>query len=316
MNKNLFKKLLIVFLLVLTISLYGCSQGSDEYPRKPITWIVPFGTGGGSDQFARMMENVIEKNTDVEIVVVNMPGANTSVGLNHLMSQDADGYTIYGSTTDSVINMVNGGSDYDLDDIIGLARIQYNIDMIFMNSDETRFTNFDSMIEYMQDNTLSIATTGLDGADATAIRTIEEIMDVTFNIVPYSEPGERYAALAGGHVDLLFEQPGDIKSFLDSEVYSPIISMSEDRITGFEDVPTSIENGINVTNGYWRGVWVKAGTNDEYVQFLIELMQDAIETEEYLTYETEKSLHLRDGWLSGDDFETFMENEYNYYAGN
>ncbi len=310
------KKIMILF-LVLGLVLMGCNmvQARGEYPSKPITWVVPFGTGGGSDQFARMMEKQIEEISDTEIVVVNIPGAKTAVGLNHLLQQPADGYTIFGATTDSIINMVTGVSPFTLEDISVVAKVQHNVDMWFIRSDEDRFSNFNELIAYARENPrqLSIATTGLNGADALTIHQIEKAKEVKFEVIPFNQPGERYSALAGGHVDILHEQPGDVLSFLDSDKYKPIISMTENRVRGFTDVPSTVEKEMDLTAGYWRGVWVKNGTPQEAVDHLLTLISEAVKTEQYKEYEKRKYLHLRKGLLIGEDFAKFMEKEYEYY---
>jgi len=312
------KKFILILIIALSFTtLTACQSDSkiDEYPKKPITWIVPFGTGGGSDQFARIMEKQIEKNSEAEIVVVNIPGAKTAVGLNQFMDKDSDGYTVLGATSDTIINMATGTSEQTVSDIIPVARIQYNIDMLFINNEESRFSNYEEMIDYLKENPegLSVGTTGLDGADAFTIKKIEEHEDVKFKIMPFSEPGERYAALAGGHIDLLFEQPGDIISFLDANKYKPILSMSDERIEGFEEIPTTAEYGMDITKGYWRGIWVKKGTSQEHIDYITNLIIEAVESEDYKKYEESKFLHLREGLLYGEDFKKFIEDEYQYY---
>ena len=62
----------LIFILILLLSFSFTTFAQNDYPSKTITWIVPFGTGGGSDQFARMMEKQIEKISETEIVVINM----------------------------------------------------------------------------------------------------------------------------------------------------------------------------------------------------------------------------------------------------
>ena len=312
MYKKYFTFLLVILLV---LSFFQISFAQNEYPSKPITWIVPFGTGGGSDQFARMMEKQIEKISDTEIVVINIPGSKTAVGLNQLMQKNADGYTVFGATTDSIINLVTNVNKYELNQITPVAKVQHNVDMWFIRSSEKRFSNFDELIDYAKNNSekLSIATTGLNGADSLTIKQIEENKNIDLKNIPFSEPGERYAALAGGHVDILHEQPGDVMSFIDSGDYKPIIVMANERVKGFEEVPTTIEKEIDVTAGYWRGVWVKEDTPDYALEYLKNIIKKAVNTEEYQEYEKRKYLHLREGLLLGDKFSDFIEKEYEYY---
>lgn len=277
--------------------------------------MIPYGTGGGSDQFARnLIQAAKEVDASYNIVPINMPGAMTGTGLNHFMKQKADGYTIFGGTQDVMLTMVQGNSDYTLEDIEPIMRNQYNIDMWFIQNQEKRFKNFDELIDFAKENPgeLKVATTGLHGTDAIAIKRIEEHFNVKFTNVPYDEPSERYAALVGGNVDILHEQPGDVKAFLDNQDYLPVIAMSAEKIKGFEDVPTTLDYDLELTTGFWRGVFAKAGTPPEVVEALKDLLIQAMETESYQTYEQDQYLYLREGLLTGEELTTFLEDEYSY----
>lgn len=243
-----------------------------------------------------------------------MPGAMTGTGLNHFLKQKADGYTIFGNTQDVLLTMVQGNSNHTLEEIEPIMRNQHNIDMWFIKSQEDRFQNFDELIEYAKQHPgkLKVATTGLNGTDAIAIKRLEEHFDVKFKNVPYDEPSERYAALLGGNVDIIHEQPGDVKSFLDNEDYKPVIAMSAEKVQGFEDVPVTSQYDLDLSTGFWRGVSVKSGTPPEVVEKLQELFTKAMETESYQKYEKEQYLNIREGILTGEALKTFLEDEYSY----
>ena len=311
------RKLLLLMITVLTIlSLASCGTNTDDsYPSKAIEVIVPFGAGGGSDQFARMLESQIEANTDYELVLVNMPGAATAVGYEYFMSEPADGYTIMIATTDTIINLSQGITEGNIEDIEGIAVPQLNIDMLFINGDEDRFSNFDELVAYSVENNveITVGTVGIEGSEFLTISAIEEVTGAKFQLIPYSEPGERYAALGGGHIDVLFEQPGDISAFLESNDYIPIIAMCEERLESFADVPTSVENGINVVNGYWRAVLVNSEVPDEIKEILREMIINAIDTDGYKEYAHNKYLDLRDGYYGADEVNDFLTTEHEYY---
>ncbi len=312
------KKLLV---LIVALGLFSAcsSEGSQgegmDYPQKNINWVIPYGTGGGSDQFARnLIQAAKEVNPDYNIVPINMPGAMTGTGLNHFMKQKADGYTIFGATQDVILTMVQGNSSHTLDDIEPVIRNQHNIDMWFISNKEKRFSGIDELIEYAKENPgeLKVGTTGLYGTDAIAIKRMEEHFGVTFTNVPYDEPSERYAALVGGNVDIVHEQPGDVKAFLDNGDYIPVIAMSNEKVKGFEDVPLSSDYELDLTTGFWRGVFAKEGTPPEVTEGLQELFTKAMETETYKKYEKEQYLDLREGLLTGEELSTFLEEEHSY----
>ena len=309
------KIIAVIIVLALLFTFAGCTSQASDYPARSIKLIVPFGTGGGADQFARILEQEIEANTDMELTIVNVPGAATAVGFESFMSEDADGYTMMIATTDTIINMAQGISEGDISEIEALAVPQLNVDMLFINASETRFTNFEEMVAYSVDNNVEIqvATLGVEGSEFLTLSAISRATGAQFALIPYSEPGERYAALAGGHVDVLFEQPGDVRSFVDSGEYLPIISMSEKRLEAFSDVPCSVELGIDVTNGYWRALLIKSDVPDEYKDVLRDAVMLAINTTSYQEYADEKYLNLREGYYDEKEVSEFITSEYNYY---
>jgi putative tricarboxylic transport membrane protein len=75
-----------------------------DFPTRSIEWIVPWGEGGGSDNYARHIGYDAERIMQETIVYNNMPGASGEVGLGHTLSQPADGYTIYGAIANQTIN--------------------------------------------------------------------------------------------------------------------------------------------------------------------------------------------------------------------
>ncbi len=309
------KIIAVIIILAMLFAFAGCTAETSAYPNRAIKVIVPFGTGGGADQFARILEQEIETNTDMDLTIVNVPGAATAVGFESFMKEDADGYTIMIATTDTIINLAQGISEGDISEIEAIAVPQLNVDMLFINADETRFTNFDEMVAYSIDNNVEIqvATLGVEGSEFLTLSAISEVTGAQFALIPYSEPGERYAALAGGHVDVLFEQPGDVRSFVDSGEYIPVISMSENRLEAFPDVPCSVELGIDVTSGYWRALLIKSDVPEAYKKILRDAILDAIDTQTYQEYADEKYLNLREGYYDKKAVSDFINSEYNYY---
>jgi putative tricarboxylic transport membrane protein len=312
------KRFFCIFCISLLLSSCGLNNTSkrDElYPNKPINWVIPYGPGGGSDQFARQLINSIkEVNKDINIIPLNMPGAMTMTAAEYVNKQPADGYTILGATQDVTLSMVLGKSKLEMDDFIPVMRNQHNIDMWFVRSEDNRFSDFNSLIRKAEKGVeLKIATTGLKGLDEFTIREIEKKYQIDFINIPFENPAQRYAALLNGTVDILHEQPGDIKGFLDSKDFRPVLAISEKKVTNFEEVPTTKEMGIPTTMGFWRGVMVKKNTPQKIVDQLENILTDGMETKSYKNYENDQFLNLREGKLKQDEFRSFIKEEIKYF---
>jgi tripartite-type tricarboxylate transporter receptor subunit TctC len=99
-----------------------------------------------------------------------------------------------------------------------------------------------------------------------------------------AKPGERYSSVLGGHADVLYEQIGDVRSFVDSKQLKPVIFFSEKRDAAFPDVPTSVELGYEVTLPQFRAVVVRGGTDAKIVKKLADALADAVKDPEYVAF--------------------------------
>src|SRR5690348_5324709 len=73
----------------------------DKYPSRPIEFVVPWGPGGGADQVARKLGQLLEPELKVSLPVINVPGATGQTGHAKMMSANADGYTLEVMTGDT-----------------------------------------------------------------------------------------------------------------------------------------------------------------------------------------------------------------------
>jgi tripartite-type tricarboxylate transporter receptor subunit TctC len=115
--------------------------------------------------------------------------------------------------------------------------------------------------------------------------------------VPFSKPGERYSAILGGHADILYEQIGDVRNFVDNKQMKPVLVFANKRDENFKDVPTSVELGDKVTLPQFRSIVVRAGTDPKVVKTLSDALAVAAKDPEYVKYLQEQYAAL--GQLRG-----------------
>jgi len=137
-------------------------------------------------------------------------------------------------------------------------------------------------------------------------------VDLTY--VPYESASEAKAALVGGHIDLLHEEPGVIISLIDAGTTFPIIVFTEERLKRFPNVPTGRELGIDITMGRWRGLAAKKGTPKEAIKILHDGFKKAMDSDVYKTITHSQLLDLRQGYLSSEDFTKFWAIEDRIYS--
>jgi transcriptional regulator with XRE-family HTH domain len=99
-----------------------------------------------------------------------------------------------------------------------------------------------------------------------------------------AKPAERYTSILGGHGDLLYEQAGDVKSFIESNKIRPLLSLTEQRFPLFKDVPTAKELGYDIWTPQIRWIFMRAGTDPARVQVLAKALEKMAASDEYKAY--------------------------------
>jgi tripartite-type tricarboxylate transporter receptor subunit TctC len=111
MTKMSLSKLICVFLSCFTLQVFA-----DNWPSKPITIIVPFPAGGGTDAFARPLSAQLTKNLGKQIIIDNRGGAGGTVGASIASKSAPDGYTFFmGAAHHAIAPSIYPKLDYDIE---------------------------------------------------------------------------------------------------------------------------------------------------------------------------------------------------------
>lgn len=276
----------VAAVLALLVATGGASSGAlERFPARPIDLVVPWGPGGGSDQFARTAARLAEKFLGVPIAVSNLPGATGNKGLATLLAAKADGYTMATYSASTAATIAVGTSPYKVEDFDWVVRMQVAPSFFFVRYDDTRFQTFQDLVDYAKKNPrkLKVAITGLGSPDDLTVRYFAA-RGAEMTVVPYPKGGERYAAVIGGHEDVLYEQAGDVASYLKAKQLRPLIVFREKRLPQFPGVPASREMGYQITLPQWRAIVVKRGSPAQRVRVLAEAFRKVLETPEWKTF--------------------------------
>lgn len=280
----------LAFAVVLAFTLAAsCPVGAqqEKYPSRPIDFIVTWGTGGGADTMARTLANLAQPILGVPLPVSNVPGGSGNTGLAQLLSGRPDGYTIATYIMDTLATIPLGLARYSVDDLAWIVRTQVADSFLFVKADGP-FQTIQALLDYARANPgkLRVAATGFGTVDDITVRYLTS-RGYSMTVVPYPKPGERYAATVGGHAEVLYEQAGDVKSFLEAKQLKPLIIFAEKRHPAFPDVPSSRELGLEIELPQFRGVVAKAGTPADRIKVLGDAFRKATETPEWRKFAEE-----------------------------
>jgi tripartite-type tricarboxylate transporter receptor subunit TctC len=300
-------RLASVFLACVVALAASIATAQEKYPSRPIEFIVPWGPGGGADQVARKSGKMMEDDLKVSFPVVNVPGATGNTGMTKLLAAQPDGYSISIMTWDTyALIATNPATRWSLKDIIPVA-LMIKQPSAFMTATNSNLKTWADVEREAKTRSLKVAVTGFGSPD-----------DITVNYfvarglrliaVPFANPGERYTAVLGNHADLLYEQLGDVRSFLDSKQIQPVIIFADKRYAVFPDVPASKELGFDITLPQRRAVIMKAGTDPAKVKVISDALAKVAASPEYKAYLHEQYA-TDDSYFAAADAAKIMEED-------
>jgi tripartite-type tricarboxylate transporter receptor subunit TctC len=263
----------LALLTVATAALPGAAQ--EKYPSRPVDFIVPWGTGGGADGMAREIGSLAQPALGVALPISNVPGASGNTGLAQVLAAKADGYTIAVYIADTLATIPTGLARHKVGDFDWIARTQVADSFLFVKTDSP-FRTVQELFKHAQGNPgkLRVAATGFGSLDDVTVLYLAR-KGYKMTTVPYPKPGERYAAVLGGHTEVLYEQAGDVQQYVKAGQLRPLLIFAERRHPAFPDVPSSKELGLDVFLPQFRGIVARRGTPPERVQALADAFRKA-----------------------------------------
>jgi tripartite-type tricarboxylate transporter receptor subunit TctC len=288
----------------LALAAWGIAA-QEKFPSRPIEFVVPWGAGGGSDQTARMLAQLLEAELKVSLPVLNVPGGTGNTGMTKLLSSPADGYTLGILAWDSFALLATQKPQWDIKDFIPLGIVIQLPSGFYVSGD--KYPDWKALEETAKTRPLKIAISGFGSPDDITINYFLS-KGVKLTPVPFAKPGERYSALLGGHVDLLYSPAGNIASFVESKQMRPVLFLNAERLPEFPQVPTSKELGYDITLPQRRAVIVKAGTDPARVEALSQALGRAVATPKYKAFLSD-SLAAADSYLATKEALAVMQRD-------
>jgi tripartite-type tricarboxylate transporter receptor subunit TctC len=207
---------------------------SAEYPEKPITLIVPYKAGGTTHSMSQVLAKVLGRELGGKIIVKNMPGGGSAVGVTALSNAKPDGYTIAYSDLNNMIwnPLAQKAIKYTTDDlrfIAGIASYQPGI----VATPNQPFKTLPELIAYSKKTPVNVADMG--GISKALLAYIAKKEGVKWNLIPTRGGGEMIPFILGGKVD--FAYSGGIHQKYENEMFV-LASFLEKPLAYTPDAPT------------------------------------------------------------------------------
>ena len=275
------------------------------FPERALTMVVPYGPAGGSGQVAAAMAEAVTSLTGVNINRDHKPGGSGTVGMTAYMSAPADGYTVLEHIDDAAsAHALDSTKPNPASDLIPLAVSQVTFSQVYIRANEDRFSDWNSFVEWVraQDGKATIANVSKEGSmERVTMKFITEASGMEIQQISFDKGAPRYGALLGGQVDALFEQPGDVRKFLDGGNFKPILTVFGERPAAFADVPTHKEMGMDFEPLLrFRGFFVNADAPADRVNWLKWAFQRGYCEDSYQSFNESKFMTVIDSYRDTD----------------
>jgi putative tricarboxylic transport membrane protein len=231
-----------------------------DYPNRYIEFIIPFAPGGGVDLFGRTVAQLLneQKIVSKQITVVNRPGAGGSVGMQLMVQRKGDPYILLGIAIHAIVTPLTLGTPYSYKDMTPIAKVFSEYEMMVVRAESPIKSLKDIETILRKDpGGFSIGGASLGNADHIAVALFAKAIGVDpgkLRYIPYSG-GESNPAILGGHVDVGMGGL-DLITQVEAGRMRVLAISAPKRLGGrFKNMPTFTEQGYDVINENWRGIF-------------------------------------------------------------
>ena len=264
------------------VSMAGHAQST--WPSKPVTLIVPFPAGGGTDAFARPLSAQFAKQTGKQLVIDNRGGAGGTLGASIASRAAPDGYTLFmGAVHHAIAPSVYPKLDYDIEkDFVPIALVA-NVPQVLVVNPKNIPGDFKAFMAQVKANPgkLNYGSAGAGTSHHLAGELFKQQTKTFITHIPYKGAGPALQDLMAGNVDMVFDGLGSSAGHIKGGRIKALMVSGNKRNPAFPDVPHAAELGLpEYTVTTWYGIWAPKGTPADVQARVVEELRSAGAAEE------------------------------------
>lgn len=271
-------------LLVSGCGLMGPDEAA-EYPAADIEYLIPYNPGGGADPAGRQYTEALAESLDVNINVLNLPGADEAIGITRLATSNPDGYTLGMGTSGGFLGqpIANPDVSYDgLKDFEPITQMTSTPYGLFVGADSD-YETLDDLLEAARENPgdITISAPVRMGSPALAVYFLEDQADVEFTLVTTSGgSGEAALEVMSGRLDAMIgNASGQLGLVEAGELRALGYSGTEDYSDHLPEAESFDEQGYNIPFVSDYMTMAPAGIPDDARDTLLEVSAEIVGSE-------------------------------------
>jgi putative tricarboxylic transport membrane protein len=303
--------------LVATGTIPAATAASWE-PTKPVTFIIPAGTGGGADLMARFIQGVVTKHNLMKqpLVVVNKAGGAGAEGFLDVKNSKGDAHKIIITLSNLFTTPLATGVPFNWKDLTPVSMLALDQFILWVNAASPHKTAKDYIeaVKSGDDKQFKMGGTGSKQEDQIITVALEQnTKPKKFTYVPYKGGGEVATQLVGNHVNSTVNNPIEAASQWKGGNLRPLCIFADkrssytDKITtdmAWSDIPTCKESGVDTEYQMLRGIFTAPGVEADAVAFYVDLLKKITETPDWKKFMADGAFNAT--FMSGEEFKTWL----------
>lgn len=271
--------------------------GGPWRPQRPVEFVVAAGPGGGTDQFARIVQSIVQKHRliDVSVIVTNKGGGSGTEAFVYGKTAAGDPHKVIFGTNNVWLQPLGTAVGYATTDLRPVAAMAMDEFLLWVKADAP-YTDAGAFLAAARaaGGRMRMGGTMSKDTDQVLVRQIEKTAGVTFTYVPFRSGSEVAAQLAGGHVDANTNNPQENLGQWRVGLIRPLCVFSPTRLAftstaaagrSWADIPTCAEAGLPIERYRMpRTVWLPAGVTDEQAAFYLDVLRKVRQTDEWRSW--------------------------------
>jgi len=289
-----------------SVSLSAMAQ---PFPSQPLELVAHTAPGGGTDQFVRLMGEILsrEKMVTQAPIISNRVGGGGAIAYSYVKGKRGDPHVLLAVATGTFMSaLVRPDLGFSMDDFTPVAFLAMDPQVVAVSGD-SKFTNVKELIEAAkrEPNSIVTAIASATGSGRLFQYMLEKETGARFKYVSFKSGSEAGTAVAGGHIHVTTENHSEIAAHLESKKIRVLAVTGERRMAVLPTVPTMKELGFPIVVGTGRGVAMPAGVPREAVTTVENMLRRAMATKLWKDYSANNN--FEENFLDGAQFRKYLD---------
>lgn len=287
------------------------------FPSQPLEFVAHTAPGGGTDQFARLMADILsrEKMVSQAPIISNRVGGGGAIAYNYVKGKRGDPHVLLAVATGTFMSaLVRPDLGFSIDDFTPVSFLAMDPQVVAVSAD-SKFSNVKELIDAAkrEPNSIVTAIASATGSGRLFQYMLEKETGARFKYVSFKSGSEAGTAVAGGHIHVTTENHSEVAAHLESKKVRVLAVTGEKRMAVLPNVPTMKELGFPIVVGTGRGVAMPAGVPREAVAAVENMLKRMVASKQWREYSATNN--FEDNFLDSAQFRKYIESRREEFRG-